>query len=72
MTDASVPELIEQLLNQRANSKAERLMEKAAKVLKFTQLQINDLEEDIYALHNPHSGEECNCNICNNQRGNKK
>ena len=28
------------------------------------QARVKELEEEIRFLHNPHSGEECNCEIC--------
>jgi len=29
---------------------------------------VKELEEEVFRLHNPHSGEECNCDICKEVR----
>lgn len=40
------------------------VLEEARKAVDHTK----ELEATVFLLHNPHTGEECGCPVCNNQR----
>ena len=44
----------------------------AWRILHQMEGEIKELKEEIFRIHNPHSGEECNCTPCSSLRNIKQ
>lgn len=58
-------ELVERL---RGFWDCEEVLSEAINLMGDAADKIEGLEATVFLLHNPHTGEECGCPVCNSQR----